>query len=111
MANHLIWKVRQAMEDGEIYSIDPIQGYVVNFEPTSAYPKMFIYLACNWIGNNNRTCQKTIEGPNRCHHDSLEKRTWMDALKFDVIFVDGSINLDYGPLQMDIFKATKDILM
>lgn len=36
--------------------------------------------------------------------DSLEKGTWMDAFKFDVIFVDGSIGLDCAPLWVDIFK-------
>lgn len=91
--------------------MDPIQGYVVNFDVTTPYQtKRFICLAHSHFGNNNRVSQRTIQGPCKHDHDSLEKGTLVDAYMFDIFPADGTIRPNCSPLLVTIFKVAKTML-
>ncbi|CAM6087559.1 unnamed protein product [Calypogeia fissa] len=99
------------MENRENVTIGPIFAYVINFDAATPYPQRFTYLACSQLAlNTNMPCLKTINGPYKCSHDSLEMGTWIDAYRFDVFLVDGSIGQDCPPLRAGIFDAAKTLL-
>ncbi|CAM6085996.1 unnamed protein product [Calypogeia fissa] len=99
------------MENRENVTIGPISPYVINFDATTPYPRRFTYLACSQLAlNTNMPCLKTINGPYKCSHDSLEMGTWIDAYRFDVFLVDGSIGQDCPPLRASIFDTAKTLL-
>ncbi|CAM6129755.1 unnamed protein product [Calypogeia fissa] len=105
-----ISEVRKAMEARKECTIGPVVVYLVNWDAQCRYPRRFTYLACSKVGKWNNTCMKTIEGPNRCEHNSLEHGTWLDSYRFNLTIVDGSVGVDCPPLRASVFDAARTIL-
>lgn len=96
--------------EGASETFGPISAYLVNFVSPIAHPRCFTYHACTQIGDNGRMCSKTIEGPYKCGHLSMDRGTWTEQYRFDVILVDCSVGEDCPPLRAAVFDAGMTLL-
>lgn len=98
------------MKEGGCITFPPMVGYIVSFHAPNPYPRKFTYLACTELLDSNMRCMKSVEGPQKCEHGSMQLGSYMDQYRFDVFFVDDGIGVKCPPLRATVFDAGRALL-